>query len=271
MGAAMQKTQNMQNIQNMQKMNDTLHSLLSHVEWSEVAFALRRYFREEARELEPFRRVFERLRRMTPEPTSHRVVFQRPAPDLDSLWERDQPSGVGCADEAEAVHEVVHEAESVAVAESGAESVAVAESGASAGAGAGAESGAGAGAESGAGAGADRDRTSEQGLWSLALRRWGECLGMRVPLAARITYMDAGVVAHCLWAMTRTGFGDRDGWEWLADRHRPGREPPKRVPSPPGTTRPERGAGYEPGDAPPDSNPGRSDTLDDLADEDRGP
>jgi len=142
-------------------MNNTLHELLSHVEWSEVAFALRRYFREGARDLEPFRLAYDRLRQTVPEATSYRLVFLRRESNLDEPWERDAPAEVGCAN------------------------------------------------------GAGHDLPRGENFWSLEFRSWEECLGMVVPMAARIAYMDAGVVAHCMWEMTRHGLEKRDPLDLL--------------------------------------------------------
>jgi hypothetical protein len=142
---------------------DTLYSLLSHLQWSEVAFALRRYFREGARDLEPFCRAFERLRRTVPEETSYRLVLRRRPANPDEPWQRERPAEVGCTKEA--------------------------------------------------GHGLPRDES----FWSLEFRCWEECLGMGVPMAARIAYMDAGVMAHCLWEMTRHGLEDCDPLDLLVN------------------------------------------------------
>lgn len=145
-------------------MTTTLHDLLCNVAWSEVAFALRRYYPKDAGDLERYRVVFEKLAQMVPETTKFRLVIGRREPDPDEQWEGEElPVDVNCTDGSYCEHQ------------------------------------------------------QGESSWCLDFRRWSECLGMEVPMAPRIAYMDAGVVAHCLWEMTWHGFEEATGQAALGE------------------------------------------------------
>ena len=154
-------------------MTTTLYDLLCKAAWSEVAFALRRYYPEDTRELdlERYRVVFEKLAQMVPEATRFRLVIGPRAPDPDEPWEGELPVDVNCTDGAFCEHQ------------------------------------------------------QGESSWCLDFRRWSECLGMEVSLAPRIAYMDAGVVAHCLWEMTWHGFEEAQGQAALGELERRRHEP----------------------------------------------
>lgn len=83
------------------RLTTSLSYLLRAIDWVEVEQALRRHYPQEVRHLASFRRVFDELTRMPPEPTTCWLVIQPFEPWLDPVCDPphgEAPAGVCCTD-----------------------------------------------------------------------------------------------------------------------------------------------------------------------------
>lgn len=64
-------------------MTTTLHDVFGRVSWSEVAFALRRHYPEDARDLASHRRAFETMTALVPDKTDYWLCSEIQEPDED--------------------------------------------------------------------------------------------------------------------------------------------------------------------------------------------